>query len=134
PLHIERELPEIKTNNKLRYFGTAVGLAIWVGGMAWAFNYQRLCSAAVTSTLFVTRHHPVAIEALGEPIAFESGWPWISGTINQLKGIVEISMRIRGTKAAGVLSVKTYRSNNEWSDREFQLRLDNGRIINLLDA
>ncbi|KAJ1911034.1 cytochrome oxidase assembly protein 1 [Tieghemiomyces parasiticus] len=134
PLSIERELPQIKSHRTWKYLGLAGGLAIWVVGMGAAFNYQRLSSTAVTNTLFVARHHPAAIEALGEPITFAYGWPWISGTINQLKGIVEIEFGVRGSRAAGQLLVKTYRQGQQWSDQVFQIRLDNGTIVNFLES
>ncbi|KAJ1653188.1 cytochrome oxidase assembly protein 1 [Dispira simplex] len=132
PLSIERPLPEIKSNRTLKYVVTGVALVAWIAGTALAFNYQRQCSSAVTNTLFVIRYHPEAIELLGSPITFEHGWPWISGTINQLKGHVEISFRIKGPRNAGTVSVKTYRVDKHWMDHEFSLRLDNGKVVNLM--
>ncbi|KAJ1968030.1 cytochrome oxidase assembly protein 1 [Dispira parvispora] len=132
PLRIERPLPELKNRRALKYLLTGVALVVWVAGTALAFNYQRQCSSAVTNTLFVVRYHPEVVELLGSPITFEHGWPWISGTINQLKGRVEISFRIKGPRNAGTVFVKTYRVDKLWMDHEFSLHLDDGKIINLM--
>ncbi|KAJ1981268.1 cytochrome oxidase assembly protein 1 [Dimargaris verticillata] len=115
----------------VRYVGLGIALAIWAAGTALAFNHQRLSSSVVTSTVFFVRHSDKAVEALGQPIAFENGWPWISGTINQLKGQVDISFRIKGSKGSGTVFVKSFRTGHHWNDQELALRLDNGQVIDL---
>ncbi|KAJ1969421.1 cytochrome oxidase assembly protein 1 [Dimargaris xerosporica] len=131
PLHVARDLPPLKSRKTMRYVGLGVALGIWATGTALAFNHQRLSSSVVTSTVFFVRHSDQAIEALGQPIAFESGWPWISGTINQLKGQVDISFNIKGPKGSGTVFVKSVRTGHHWTDQELALRLNSGQTIDL---
>ncbi|KAF7537989.1 hypothetical protein G7054_g3328 [Neopestalotiopsis clavispora] len=57
------------------------------------FNYQKMSSPTVASTMYALRTSPRAREYLGDEIYFAQQIPWISGTMNQLRGVIDISFR-----------------------------------------
>lgn len=48
---------------------------------------------------YALRKDPVAIEHLGNDIKYQHYWPWIGGTINQIKGVIDFSYAVEGDKA-----------------------------------
>lgn len=75
----------------------AVGVLTWTGILALAFNYQRQESSVVAGTFFALQHDPQVQKHLGSRVNWEHPFfPWIHGTVNYLKGIVDISFRIQG--------------------------------------
>lgn len=75
-----------------------MGCAVWGVGLAAALNYQRLSSSVVSGTLFMVRYDPDVIELLGDKIDYADKWPWITGTVNHLKGKVAIAFDVIGAK------------------------------------
>lgn len=65
------------------------------------FNYQKSSSSTVASILYALRTSPKARALLGDEIYFASRVPWISGELNQLHGIIDISFWVKGTKGQG---------------------------------
>jgi len=63
----------------------------------------------VSSTLYALRVHPIARELLGEDISFKSKMPWIQGTMNQLRGDIDITYGVKGTKGEGVMHFRSVR-------------------------
>jgi cytochrome c oxidase assembly factor 1 len=98
PFAIERELPEIP-NNRNKYIAYAIlGVLGWVGALGVLTNYQKQNTSITNSTLFICKYEPNSVEALGEEIDFQQSWPWISGYINHLKGKIDISYWVKGSK------------------------------------
>ncbi|RKP15172.1 cytochrome oxidase assembly protein 1, partial [Piptocephalis cylindrospora] len=74
-----------------------LGVLTWTGILAVAFNYQRQESSVVAGTFFALQHDPQVQAHLGDHVHWDFPvFPWIHGTVNYLKGIVDISFRIRG--------------------------------------
>lgn len=71
-----------------------MGGALWIAGLAAALNYQRLSSSVVTGTLFMVRYDPRVTQLLGDKIDYADKWPWITGTVNHLKGKVAIAFDV----------------------------------------
>lgn len=65
------------------------------------FNYQESSSSTVNSILYALRTNDESREVLGDEIYFASKFPWISGELNQLRGKIDISFWVKGTKATG---------------------------------
>lgn len=65
------------------------------------FNYQKSSSSTVASILYALRTSPKARDLLGDEIYFASRVPWISGELNQLHGIIDLSFWVKGTKRQG---------------------------------
>lgn len=104
----DRELPKIKTSRgwlrTLPIFVVAVGAA-----MLGIFNYQKSSSSVVSSTLYALRTSPQAREILGDEIYFAQQIPWISGEMNQLRGRIDISFWVKGTKGQGKMRFRSFR-------------------------
>ncbi|KAI9322458.1 cytochrome oxidase complex assembly protein 1-domain-containing protein [Dichotomocladium elegans] len=118
---VERELPSASRSRKPWIIGGAlVGTAVWVGVLATAMNYQRLSSSVVSGTLFTVRYDPRVIKLLGDTIDYADEWPWISGTVNHLKGEVSIAFDIAGANGErGRVRFSSVRRGQAWTTTEF---------------
>jgi cytochrome c oxidase assembly factor 1 len=106
----DRELPSVVSQRRwLR--SIPVFAVIVVGAALGIFNYQRLSSSVVSSTMFALRRSPSAREALGDEIQFAYRIPWISGEVNQLHGRIDISFWVKGTRATGKMRFKSTRES-----------------------
>lgn len=100
------------------------------------FNYQKLSSPTVASTLYALRTSRRAREYLGDEIYFAQQIPWISGTMNQLRGHIDISFRVKGNKNEGVMRFVSFRPGPKamFETTEWSLETKTGETIDLLDA
>lgn len=100
------------------------------------FNYQKLSSPTVASTLYALRTSPAAREYLGDEIYFYHQIPWISGTMNQLRGTIDISFRVRGSRNEGVMRFVSFRPGPKamFETTEWSLETKDGQTIDLLSA
>jgi len=73
------------------------------------FNYQRSSSSVVSSTLYALRVNPQVRELLGDEIQFKAKIPWITGTMDQMHGRIDISYAVKGTKNEGIVYFKSTR-------------------------
>ena len=98
------------------------------------FNYQKLSSPVVASTLYALRTSARAREYLGDEIYFRQQIPWISGEMNQVRGRIDISFAVRGSRAAGVMRFASHRPSPRgvYETTEWTLVTDDGRVIDLL--
>lgn len=109
PVTVDRELPDPFANQKKnrKYFVSyAIGITL---ACAIIFNYEKTRSPITNSTLYFLRRSALAKEHLGEGIDFRSSWPWISGPLNTVKGDIDISFVVQGSKSKGVLKLKASR-------------------------
>lgn len=100
------------------------------------FNYQKSSSPIISSTLYALRTSPRAYELLGDEIYFKHQIPWIRGEMNQMKGRIDISFAVRGSRAAGVMRFASHRPSSKalFETTAWSLTLDDGRVIDLLDG
>lgn len=100
------------------------------------FNYQRSSSPVVASTLYALRTSPAAREVLGDEIYFAQSIPWISGSMNQLRGTIDISFRVRGTAGEGLMRFASFRpgARGVFETTEWSLTMTDGRFLDLLEA
>lgn len=96
---VERELPKPPPPSKKRWLwtGVGVGAVVWVVGLGAALNHQRLSSSVVHGTLFMVRYDPRVIALIGDHVDYADSWPWISGTVNHLKGKIDIGFDVKGS-------------------------------------
>ncbi|KAG0173485.1 hypothetical protein DFQ28_007116 [Apophysomyces sp. BC1034] len=119
---VERELPApTPISRRWRLAGgVAVGAVVWGGVLASSMNYQRTSSSVVNGTLFTVRYDPRVIELLGDKVDYADQWPWISGTVNHLKGRVDVSFDVSGsTGERGRVHFCSVRQGQEWKTVEF---------------
>ncbi|KAL2155327.1 hypothetical protein VTH82DRAFT_68 [Thermothelomyces myriococcoides] len=131
----DRELPSIEQatfrwSRTLPIFAAVIAVA-----SVAIFNYQKLSSPVVGATLYALRTSDKARAALGDEIYFAQAIPWISGEMNQLHGRIDISFRVKGTKAAGVMRFASFRPTPKgmFETTEWSLRTDDGTVIDLLE-
>jgi len=126
-----------------------------VGGAAWTiFNYQKLSSPVVASTLYSLRVHPTARKELGDEIAFAGTFPVIWGAIDQMHGKIDIQYAVMGTKGEGSVRFRAARKDRvvsglgkpecavgedatngrmQFQTAEWSLTMKDGRQVILLD-
>lgn len=99
------------------------------------FNYQKLSSPIVSATLYALRTSDKGRAHLGDEIYFAQQIPWISGEMNQLRGRINISFRVKGTRAGGVMRFASYRptARGMFETTEWSLTTDDGKVIDLLE-
>ncbi|KAK8025154.1 hypothetical protein PG990_002977 [Apiospora arundinis] len=100
------------------------------------FNYQKSSSPVVASTLYALRTSPKARELLGDEVYFKHQIPWISGTMNQLQGRVDISFKVKGTKTEAIMRFASFRPGAKamFETTEWSLQFPDGRTVDLLDG
>ncbi len=104
----DRELPPLHPPNRflrtLPFF-----VAFLVAATAGIFNYQKVNSSVVTSSLYALRTHPVARATLGDEIYFASKIPWVWGSLDQMHGKIDISFKVKGTKRQALMRFRSER-------------------------
>jgi cytochrome c oxidase assembly factor 1 len=122
PMTVERELPDpFKDRNRNRIQFVSFWILMGVSAVL-IFNYEKTTSPIVTTTLHFLRRSQIIREVLGDKIDFSSFFPWISGELNQVKGVVNIKFEVSGTKKSGIVRLVADRENknqdfliHEWS-------------------
>lgn len=130
----DRELPSIEGFRWRRTFPIFVAL-IALSSVA-IFNYQKLSSPVVASTLYALRTNARARELLGDEIYFKHQIPWISGEMNQLRGRIDVRFAVKGTRAAGVMRFASVRPAPRamFETTEWSLETEDGTRVDLLDG
>ncbi|KAK0747514.1 cytochrome oxidase complex assembly protein 1-domain-containing protein [Apiosordaria backusii] len=130
----DRELPPLPSS---RWMKTLPLFALCVAAASVAiFNYQKFSSPVVGATLYALRTSDVGREHLGDNIYFAQQIPWISGTLNQVQGRIDITFRVKGTKGEGVMRFASFRPSPRgvFETTEWSLEMDGGKKIDLLDG
>lgn len=117
---IERELPDPFAERKQNINYLVVYFVAITVSCAIIFNYEKTRSPVTNSVLFCLRRSQQVKETLGSNIGFQSSWPWIKGTLNSYKGIVDIEFSVSGSKTSGVVHIKASRDS---PDKSFRVSL-----------
>ncbi|ROW03673.1 hypothetical protein VMCG_05485 [Cytospora schulzeri] len=131
----DRELPDVEAHT-FRWWRTLPAfIAIVAVSSIAIFNYQKMSSPIVASTLYALRTNPRARELLGNEIYFKEQIPWISGTMNQLHGRIDIWFSVKGTKDTGVMRFASFRPTPKgvFETTEWSLETSDGKKIDLLE-
>ncbi|KAK9472423.1 cytochrome oxidase complex assembly protein 1-domain-containing protein [Dipodascopsis tothii] len=106
---VDHELPEIHSS-RWRLAGNYAIFAVIMGFVSVGFfNYERQNSSVVASTMYRLRRSPLVNRALGNNIRFKHAYPWISGDLDFLHGLIDIEFTIVGSK--GVPATVHFRSS-----------------------
>ncbi|KAI1481295.1 DUF1783-domain-containing protein [Daldinia eschscholtzii] len=130
----DRELPNINTFRWGRTF--PIFLALIAASSVAIFNYQKLSSPIVASTLYALRTNPRAREILGDEIYFKHQIPWIAGEMNQLRGRIDIRFPVKGTRSTAVMRFASFRPTPKgvFETTEWSLETPDGVKVDLLDG
>ncbi|CAM1510443.1 Fc.00g007780.m01.CDS01 [Cosmosporella sp. VM-42] len=131
----DRELPDID-EVRFRWRRTLpIFLAIVTTCSVAIFNYQKMSSPVVSSTLYALRTSPEARAVLGDEVYFKHQIPWIHGEMNQLHGRIDIWFSVRGSKTTGVMRFASNRATSKgfFETTEWSLTTDDGTRLDLLD-
>lgn len=96
-----------KKQNRRYFWVYAVGVTVLC---ALIFNYEKTRSPIVNSVLYCLRRSEKAKAQLGPNIGFQSSWPWIWGTLNTVKGNIDIEFDVSGDTQSGKLRLKANRT------------------------
>ncbi|RYP93741.1 hypothetical protein DL770_000113 [Monosporascus sp. CRB-9-2] len=130
----DRELPDIEGS---RWARTLPVFALVIAASSVAiFNYQKLSSPVVASTMYALRTSQRARDYLGDEVQFRRQIPWISGTMNQLRGVIDISFAVKGTRGSGTMRFASHRPSARamFETTEWTLETEDGRVIDLLEG
>jgi len=107
----QRPLPTLASLNPTRRWLTTLPIffAIIAVSAAGIFNYQKVNSPIIAATLYSLRTSPEVRAELGDEVYFASGWAWVWGTINTVKGNVDVTFSVKGRKKKGVCRFKARR-------------------------
>lgn len=99
------------------------------------FNYQKMSSPVVSSTLYALRTSPEARALLGDEVYFKHQIPWIHGEMNQLHGRIDIWFSVRGSRGVGVMRFASNRPTPKgfFETTEWSLTMEDGTRLDLLD-
>lgn len=133
PMTVDRELPDPlkdRTRARVQFVGFWVLMGICALLM---FNYEKQNSPVVTTTLHFLRRSQIIRSVLGDEIDFASVYPWISGELNQVKGVVDIKFTVKGSNNQGVVRLVADRKSrhDEFLIHEWSLEVD-GKKYDLL--
>lgn len=90
----------------------------------------------MASTLYALRTNDTARSLLGDEIYFASKVPWIWGTINQLRGNIDITFGVSGKEGTGQMRFVSERKTRmgAFETKEWSLKMADGRVVQLLDG
>ncbi|KAM0430569.1 hypothetical protein ACHAPT_005920 [Fusarium lateritium] len=132
----DRELPDI-TEVSFRWRRTLpIFIAIVATCSVAIFNYQKMSSPVVSSTLYALRTSPEARAVLGDEVYFKHQIPWIHGEMNQLHGRIDIWFSVRGTRGVGTMRFASNRPTSKgfFQTTEWSLTMEDGTRLDLLDS
>jgi cytochrome c oxidase assembly factor 1 len=111
----DRALPPLSRINNPFYTWRHLPIVVAVMGLGAAaiFNYEKLNHSVVTSSLYALRIHPVARNVLGDEVYFAQRVPWISGSIDQVHGEIDVRFGVKGTRRKGVMRFRATRGRGE---------------------
>ena len=97
-------------------------------------NYQKSSSSTVAAILYALRTNPAARALLGDEVYFARSMPWISGQMAPMQGIIDISFRVRGSRAEGTVRFLSRREGATalWVTEEYWIEVD-GQRVDLLE-
>lgn len=100
------------------------------------FNYQKMSSPVISSTLYALRTSPRARQLLGDDIYFRHQIPWIHGEMNQLHGRINIWFTVKGTRGTATMRFASNRptSKGMFETTEWSLKMDDGEWVDLLQG
>ncbi|KAI0181315.1 DUF1783-domain-containing protein [Hypoxylon sp. FL1284] len=130
----DRELPNIQTFRWARTL--PVFLTLIAASSVAIFNYQKLSSPVVASTLYALRTSARAREVLGDEIYFRRQIPWIGGEMNQLRGRIDVRFDVKGSRGHARMRFASRRPSPRaaFETTEWSLQTPDGRLIDLLDG
>jgi cytochrome c oxidase assembly factor 1 len=100
------------------------------------FNYQKMSSPVIASTLYALRTSPRARAILGDEIYFRRQIPWIRGEMNQLSGRIDIRFSVRGSRGTAVMRFASSRPTmkGQFETSEWSLMTEDGEWVDLLEG
>lgn len=136
PMTMNTELPD-DPRPKQRFQSVATFLVFALGLTAASvgiFNYEKVSSPVMNATMYFLRRSQQARELLGNQITYDGLFPWISGEVNSMKGVVDCSTKIAGDKGSALMILKAEKKPDEkFTIIQWLLIGDNGEIVNLVD-
>ncbi|KAH8178236.1 cytochrome oxidase complex assembly protein 1 domain-containing protein [Sarocladium implicatum] len=132
----DRELPDV-SQVRFRWGRTLpIFIAIVTACSVAIFNYQKMSSPVIASTLYALRTNPRARDLLGDEIYFKRQIPWIHGEMNQLHGRIDIWFDVKGSKGVATMRFSSFRRTPKgmFETTEWSLKTEDGQWLDLLEA
>ncbi|EIW66621.1 hypothetical protein TREMEDRAFT_74761 [Tremella mesenterica DSM 1558] len=133
-----KDLPKLRSRWPMYAGVGALCLSACVGFVLWATNTERLASSVLRQVTFQLRNSAQVASVLGENVRLADNWwgfgdPWISGSINNMQGHVDLSFRVRGSHGAGTVYFTSIRPKQEgaWRIVRYKIITDDGQTIRL---
>ncbi|KAL6855381.1 cytochrome oxidase assembly protein 1 [Amphichorda felina] len=132
----DRELPNVEQVSFRWRRTLPIFMAIVAACSVAIFNYQKMSSPVIASTLYALRTSPRARAILGDDIYFNHQIPWIHGQMNQLQGRIDIWFTVRGTRGVATMRFASNRPTPRgmFETTEWSLKTEDGEWIDLLEG
>ncbi len=136
PMTIHSNLPEdphIKERKTGRIAFSIFALFILVA-TASVFQYEKVSTPVMNATMYYLRRSQLARSHLGNEITYSGWFPYISGEVNTVKGVVNIHTKVEGKKGKAVMYLKAGRASkdNDFHIDVWKLVQDDGVVLDLL--
>lgn len=128
---VDRELPDPLKDKRKRQLGFIFFSISMVVSLSLIFNYEKTESPIIVNTFYQLRRNPKVKDALGENIQYNTIVPWIFGNLNQVKGNIDVTFYVKGSKQqTGKVRLIANRDNklDEFLIKEWSLTVNNEKI------
>lgn len=134
PMTINTELPDDPRPKErlisiLTFLAFATGMTAACVGI---FNYEKVSSPIMNATMYFLRRSSHARELLGNKITYDGMFPWISGEVNTMKGVVDCKTQISGDKDSALMILKAEKNHEDkFAIVQWLLIGSNGDVVDL---
>lgn len=134
PMTMNTELPD--DPRPLQRMQGILTFLVFAAGMTAAclgiFNYEKVSSPIMNATMYFLRRSAHSRELLGNRITYDGLFPWISGEVNTMKGIVDCSAQVCGDKGSALMILKAEKNHDDkFKIIQWLLVGENGDIVDL---
>ncbi|KAI0463435.1 hypothetical protein LJB42_003462 [Komagataella kurtzmanii] len=133
PMTVQHELPDPSKEprrNKIYFIAFVVVMGTSLFGI---FNYEKVSSPIMNSTMYFLRRSQVARDLIGKEITFAGIFPWVKGPLNTMKGDINFTVNVSGDKSEGVMRLVANRDSRHhaFEIRDWTLTMKDGTIVDL---
>jgi len=134
-----RELPNLPRTKFRVWLGVIAGALVWSGFLLHTTNQERAATSIIRQVIDNVRSSEDLARVLGQDIKPEVAWfllngsPWISGKISVLKGNIDVSFRLRGSRGGGTVYFTSIRKSKDerFVILRFKVIADDGKVVSL---
>lgn len=107
PMTVNDNLPDPFAELRKVKYQFAAFICVVTVAFLMIVNYEKMSSPMIGSTMHFMRRSPEVKQLLeSKDIDFDSIFPWIKGTLNQVQGKIDVSFNVKGVQSGMVGTVR----------------------------